>query len=251
MSTTNVVGQVSKPGPEELVKMYETFDGGQSSEIRRQFREGALTTEHVQALIEHRNPFAVQDKDTGLVSVKTIEDQVREWQSFYQELGITLDPSGLMIPERKPGFDRLIVVAKGMTNNRAYDECKKRFSCWKYTNDLDKAVPTNDRDAKDGTYALWIRDRVEADEELKNQSADDLTEANIKGITLLERLLYELKYFTETGKHLDKKTVTLCSGSRRAGGGVPRADWYRGGLEIRWRYASSRLADLRSRAVSL
>ena len=57
MKTSNVVAPVSRPSAEELVRMYETFDG-QSAEIKRQFREGSLTTEYVQALIEHRNPFA-------------------------------------------------------------------------------------------------------------------------------------------------------------------------------------------------
>ena len=53
---SNVVGAVSKPTPEKLVRMYETFDDGQSSEIRRQFREGSMTIEDVQALIDHRQP---------------------------------------------------------------------------------------------------------------------------------------------------------------------------------------------------
>jgi hypothetical protein len=41
-----------------------------------------------------------------------------------------------------------------------------------------------------------------------------LAARNIRGHYLLERLLYELKYFAETGKHLDIDNLTLCSGSR-------------------------------------
>src|SRR3990167_1802026 len=44
MKSSNVVGAVSKPTPEEKIRLYETFDDGQSPEIRRQLREGLLHT---------------------------------------------------------------------------------------------------------------------------------------------------------------------------------------------------------------
>ena len=242
----NVVGEVYKPTPEELVRMYELFDG-QGVEIRRQFREGTLNPSYVQALIEHRNPF--ESRVSSLLKVKTTAEQFEGWTDLYKEIGIILDVENLQIPDRQPGFNRLIVVAKGMTNNRAYDECKKRFSCWKYTDDLDTAVPTNDRSPQNGTYAIWVRDRVEADEELKNKSADMIKAENIKGITLLERLLHELKYFTETGKHLDLKNWTLCSGSRRSDGDVPRVGWCNDKLGVSRSNPDDRNDGLRSRAV--
>lgn len=184
--------------------------------------------------------------------LKPTEAQLSEWVILYKEMGIDLDISGVKIPERKSDFDRLIVVAEGQTPNCAYEECAKRFPCWKYAGDLDKAVSTNDRDPKNGTYAVWVRDRVEADEELKSKSADDLTEAGIKGITLTERLLYELKYFTETGKHLDLKNWTLCSGSRGSDGHVPSVRWRGDRLRVYWDGPATRYSSLRSReAVTL
>lgn len=42
------------------------------------------------------------------------------------------------------------------------------------------------------------------------------------GITLRERLLLEISYFESTGKHLDVKGATFCSGSRNSVGSVPR-----------------------------
>jgi len=153
------------------------------------------------------------------------EQQLLSWQDFYREyFGMELDFSEIEIPETKDGFDRLIVIAKGITVNQVYDACAKRFSCWRYVNDLDKDVPTNDRTSKEA-YAVWVRNNIEADEQYKNTSANELAKRSIKGITLLERLVLELKYFAETGNHLDITNVTLCSGSRNSGGGVPVVGW--------------------------
>jgi len=60
---------------------------------------------------------------------------------------------------------------------------------------------------------------------LKNLSANDLGRRNIAGITLEERLVYELKYFEETGNHLDIKNWTLCAGSCYSDGFVPGVYW--------------------------
>ena len=68
-------------------------------------------------------------------------------------------------------------------------------------------------------------------------------------ITLLERLLFELKYFRESGKHLDIKNITLCSASRNTDGGVPGVDFY--GSEVRVGKCNPGYAhaDLRAREV--
>ena len=118
---------------------------------------------------------------------------------------------------------------------------------------MDAVVQTNDRTAEEKSYAIWVRERVEADEELANLSADDLVAKKAKmkfaDITPLERMLYELKFFMETGKHLDIQNVTLCSGSRDSGGHVPRAYWRGSRFEVDWDYLDSRDSSLRSREV--
>ena len=178
--------------------------------------------------------------------------EITDWQQFYHDLfGLEIDLLGLSVPAKKKGFDRLVIVAQGMTLQRLYDNCVKLCPCWKWTDDdLDKIVQS-ERTAKDGTYAVWFRDVVEADEELKNLSANDLKEKGIPGITLEERLLMELKYFKETGNHLDIKSWTLCSGSRCSSGGVPGVDWRSGGLGVDWYHPDNADDRLRSRrAVS-
>lgn len=162
--------------------------------------------------------------------------QLKQWKVLYKEgFGIKMNVSKIKIPERIHAFDRVIVVAKGLTLNEVYDVLARHFPCWRYaTEDLDESVPKNDRDPKDGSYAILTRDRREADEELKSLSVDQLSKRGVLGITLLERLLYELKHWTETANHLDVQNWTLCTGSRDFAGGVPYVRWSRGALEVRW-----------------
>lgn len=175
---------------------------------------------------------------------------IADWQNFYRDVFvIETDFSNLRIPERRDGFDRLIIVAQGMTPQRLYDKCVELFPCWRWTNDnLDKVVESR-RTSKDRAYAIWVRDRVEADEELKNMSAEQLDEDGIPGISLEERFIYEFKYFKETGKHLDIQNVTLCTGSRDSDGDVPGVGWDGGELSFYWYYSLYADGDLRSRQV--
>jgi len=177
------------------------------------------------------------------------DNNLAGWAEFYEkEFGIILDTTSLKIPVTRKDFDCLVVVAAGLSMNQVYDACAKRFRCYRYTDDLDASVTVNDRKSKEA-YAIWVRDRIEADEEHKEKSADDLKSASIPGITLLERMILELKYWKDTGKHLDIKNWTLCSGSRDSGGDVPGVCWGYDRFSVRWCYASGRYGDLRVREV--
>jgi len=182
----------------------------------------------------------------------TLHDLLASWQQFYQDLfGFEVDFSGLTVPGRKRGFDRLMEVAQGMTPQRLYDKCAEFFTCWKEANRSLDEIVQSERTAKDGAYAVWFRDVVEADEDLKNLSADDLKKMDIPGITLEERLLMELKCFKETGNHLDIANITLCSGSRDSDGYVPGVCWFVDGLLVFWCPPGYSFPRLRSRrAVS-
>lgn len=125
-----------------------------------------------------------------------------------------------------------IPVLKGLT-------CKKVIACLKklgvnVKKDIinpDKEVG-NDRNLRKGSYAVNFRRSVEADEENRNLSADDLKNRGGKGITLLERLLLELGYFTSTGQYLDTESVTLCAGSLHKNGYTPRVCYRSGVIRI-------------------
>lgn len=81
-----------------------------------------------------------------------------------------------------------------------------------------------------------FRKTAEADANLRNKSASDLAREGVECITLRERLLMELAYFEETGKHLDIEGFTICAGSRYSDGRVPHVCWdpNRGKVRIDW-----------------
>ena len=181
-----------------------------------------------------------------------ISSRLQDWQSFYKKLfGLDTDFSSVRIPERKSGFDRLLIIAQGFTPNRVYDACSpQNFACWRYVDDLDASVTHNDRVPTEH-YAIWVRDRQEADEELKNISANDLQKKKINCITLLERMVFDLKYWSETGRHLDVKNITLCTGSRFQDGFVPRVYWggYSSRVSVCYYSPGSSSDGLRSREI--
>lgn len=198
-----------------------------------------------------QNPRSLAEALAGvLMPVTLVEAKVlADWQQFYSKFfGIRLDFSGVKIPEKEKGFDRLIVVAEDLTLNQAYDACSRSFPCRRCADNLDKAIAHNDREPTE-TYAIWVRDRREADKELKNLSAQALEKQGVKGITLLERLLLELVHWDEIEPHLDIRNVTLCAGSRRSDGCVPRVGWDGVKLEVGWSSPDDARPDLRARAI--
>lgn len=157
-----------------------------------------------------------------------LNQQFQDMTRFYQEVfDLTVDVGEALLPPKRQGFDWLLLVPSNMTLNRAWSKCQERFKkSWSYYSydgdDLDRAVPTNERDPSQGTYIIRLRDRVEADVEWKKISANDIANKKISTNTLLERLLLELWYYWETrGNHLDVSNWTLCSGSRDSNGGIP------------------------------
>ncbi len=186
---------------------------------------------------------------SGGAAAVDYRELVADWRNFYRHLGIKTDFLNLQIPKKQEGFDRLIIMAQGVTPQRAYDQCKELFPCWKRTGkNLDEVIDFSfqTRSAKNGPYAIWVRNRVEADKELQGLSANNL---KCQGITLEERLIYGLKFFKERNKHLDIQNVTLCSGSRFNDGHVPNVHRFVGKVCVGWYHAGNAGGGLRARQV--
>ena len=198
-----------------------------------------------------KKPKRVEGALLSLVPAQDPHDAARrQWETLYRTFfGLNVDLSAVAIPAQKEGFTRLVIVAPGVTLNAAMEACRKHFPCWQYTDDLDRDVTVKPGTAQTGGYARWFRDRVEADEEAMNKSADDLESEQVPGIMLLERVLMELDYFERTKDHLDKENVTLCNGSRSSDGRVPDADWRGGEFHVYWCSRRSRHPSLRSRVA--
>lgn len=180
-------------------------------------------------------------------------DPIKQWENFYFKVfGFSVDFSGIKIPERteveKGEFTRLIIVLQGLSLNSVYDACQSYFKCWRYVEDLDRDIPKNER-SNTISYAIWVRDTVEADEVHKNKSAEMIGKEGIKTETVLERMIHELKYFLESGKHLDISSIILCSGSRHFDGGVPRIYWDDDVFRVDWYDVDNRDDGIRSRVV--
>lgn len=168
------------------------------------------------------------------------------------------DFSALRIPKKPEGVGsiRLIVVAREIltwTDNRplqgTQEALKRHFRCWQYVDDLDREITANDRNLNKGSYAVWVRDVREADDDLKKLSADDLAEKGVPGIIVLERQLLEADYFFELGTHPDQENATLCPGSRDRDGRVPDANWGGGKFNIYYCGASLSYPCVRCRRV--
>jgi len=180
-------------------------------------------------------------------------ERLTEQHKFYKEMfGIDLDLSRITIPKHKEGFDQLLIIHESMKPSIIIKKMQEKGSKVWTSLDLEGLDNCeNERDPKNSTYTIWVRDRQEADEELKNKSVNDLKEEGIKGETLTERLIHGLFYWRKYKKHLDVKNITLCTGSRYGHGDVPRVSWhsYCGGVDVGWCSPSHARGPLRARVA--
>ncbi len=119
---------------------------------------GSRDQQQVQHLKDEIQSF-INDKDYGKANLLTdVASQLKAWQQFYQEqFNLSCDFSGVTIPKPHKGFNRLIMVAAGLTVEQVFQQCQRHFPCWKYTDrDLEIAVPKNDRTPQNGAYAIWV-----------------------------------------------------------------------------------------------
>ena len=213
---------------------------GMLMDLLRQIGDGSKTRQMFQAFLENRNPFAITN--------------IREeWQEFYRKyFRITVDFSDVIIPEDPGGFPRVIFIPEGLTFATVIKALREKFKVSLYTEDLDKDVTENIR-IPDKSYAIRVHGRQEADEEWKDTSASQLKEQNVNCVTLMERLVDELKWFDETSEHMDIDNWTLCAGSRCSDGNVPHVHWGSDFRELRvyWCFLGHANGHLRARqAVS-
>lgn len=222
-----------------------------TTEIERQLiagiREGGkgLTLEQLQIVTEHRNPFPEkaaptvisQDLANGGVTYAlalNTEAFMDDWSKFLKEVFKLGLPSRkkIILPKTRPGFGWGIITPGGMTIERAIQSYADICPIWRWTDDDLDGITTSVRNA-DNTHVVWVRDRIEADEEQRGKSYNDLQIAGISGITLSERLLLGRWFYYKTSRHLDVFNVTRCDGSLCSDcsdGRVPGVSWRDGGI---------------------
>ena len=144
------------------------------------------------------------------------------WEIFYlSHFNLSLDLSDLVIPVC-PGVGwRLLVIARDVTLDFIFQECKNIFNV--QTSNPEEHLPdivvSERRNKKSIFYAIWVKD-IENSNEDKNLSKFCAADIEAKGLateTLEDRLIHELVFFQEKRKHLDISSITLCASSRRKG----------------------------------
>lgn len=190
-----------------------------------------LSFDNVNYWLGHKTELKKKLREVFSVIDEYIDVKI-DWQKFCKgQFGMDVDFSAVTIPAKPNGENwRLLFVAKGLTLNRVFEQWS--FKKWRYNDDLDKAVPTNKRIA-DKHYAVWVRDGVEPDAEYLGKSTRQADPNMEIGMTLLERMILESKYFAETGKHLDIEGATFCTGSLCVDGRVPEVCWFSLDLYVR------------------
>lgn len=172
-----------------------------------------------------------------------------EWTRFYKEvfgLDVDLTQAKILFTD---GSGWVIMIPQGLNLNQVWTKCGELFPTESYIGD-DLSDVASDRTANDFTYAVAFRNRVEADVENRDKSANVLKRENAQSITLLERLLLELWYFWKTGGgHLDLLNVTLCAGSRDDDGSVLAVDWSDNRLYVNYGGPGYALEYWRSRSA--
>lgn len=152
-----------------------------------------------------------------------------EWERFYWEIfARKVSFVGVKIPAEQLGFGWSVIVAKGLNCNQVWRKCSQEFDTYSVAGEsiFGRDYCMNNRRPMHKAYAKRFRNRVEADEEMKNLSRTQFAEGKTRSITLLERLLLELWYFWKTnGKHLDRNSSTLCAGSLTSDYTAPMVGW--------------------------
>lgn len=181
-----------------------------------------------------KNKTLLREKLQGVFKIAVQHDLSHTgWESFYSKyFGITVDLSEVKIPNTSvEGVWHAIFVPQGLTLNATIVAMRKVLKVWVHYKDLDGNVLTNTRTSM-CSYAVLVRINNKPDAEYLGKSTRDADMEGKIGITLLERLLLGFKYFTDTGKHLDTKHMTLCTGSRDAEGDIPGVSWYTNSADV-------------------
>lgn len=125
-------------------------------------------------------------------------------------------------------------------------ECESKFPLWTW-----QAIEKFDKflAPKEATTRTF-KPNIEADEEHKNKSYNETVGNGMHVITLRERLIMELQYFAETGKHLDVDNTTITS-SLYSDDCVARVSWFDGELCVNWYFRDVAVPNLRVREAEV
>lgn len=147
---------------------------------------------------------------------------LQEWKAFYKiHFNLDLNLSGVDIPPYREAYDRIIIIAGGITYEEIILAMRQEFEVLFANKYLPKYFDIHIKSNRNNeeTYAIRVKENNDSGEIQRTStgvekfSVDSIKVLIINNITLMERLIYELKYFDETMNHLDIETFTVCAGS--------------------------------------
>ncbi len=148
-----------------------------------------------------------------------------KWEEFYKNVFQQDVDFGEVIIPPKPSLEgcQLLFVAKGLSLDILYTKCEEFFDLDDLEgHSLDALVPYNARISSEN-YVVWT---LNPSKEYVVCRAGGVVDVSLMvTITLLERMLLELKYFVETKKHIDNEVLAYCGGSRSVAESALRALW--------------------------
>ena len=216
-----------------------------------------MKPEKVQYWIGRKKKLANEMRKILIGDVNPYADLLARYEQYSRDVyGKKQDFSGIIIPEAEEGFSWITPVpgSESMTVEEIYYGIKNKLHpAWKWTDkSLDDVLDFSfGRDGWKDNYTVRFRPNHEADEDLKNLSANDIAGRKINTATIKERLwLGGFLYWSEK-IILDRKTITLCAGSRFSVGCVPSVCWvgHYGEMCVYWFKSGGASGRLRSRAA--
>lgn len=205
----------------------------------------------------------VRRQTRPLSAVNNIDAEAifEDWRLFFKEyFSLAPDFSKIAIPRLTPetqDHTRVILMPEELAKNQklglhnwllgvSKDILGEVYS---HCTDLDKEIVRGDRHPENSSYAICVRDSIEADEKLKKLSAEQVRQMKLKTETFAERMMHGLKVWYESGQHLDSENITLCAGSWDSDGYVPGVSWRGGELCVDWFFPQDASPSLRARSA--
>jgi hypothetical protein len=144
---------------------------------------------------------------------------LKEWVEFYTKyFDAYFDEdrfSEILLPKPRDDCDEVLLIPQGLTLGEVFDVSTEYFNISTQYENLDNRVIHNERDSHSAYAIQFYGGQEPFNKKIANLSPVKLRENGIDCMTLLERLVYGLKLFIETGIFIDAvNTATVCAGSR-------------------------------------
>ncbi len=180
---------------------------------------GKFSFEQIESFLKNKDLVAKRLKGVLLRMSDGYLEVRDEWEKFYSEhFGIEEDFFEVQIPPKPTtGSWRLIFIPQSLGLQNVIHQMEKHYKIlFENTDIVGIQVLFTDTRSSQMTYAVWVQAGSVPDPQYWSKTTHEVDPNGISGVTLMERLIFEFKYFLTTGEHLDERSMTFCTGSRSA-----------------------------------